>query len=113
MHTAANQKDCAVLIQKEIASAREAGHRSVAVIAKTEAECKTLQTALPVIYPIITEREAEYEGGIIIIPVYLAKGLEFDAVIIANASRYTSEPLDVKLLYIAMTRALHRLTVVS
>lgn len=45
----------------------------------------------------------------------LAKGLEFDAVIINNATEnvYSSDSnLDMKLLYVATTRALHELEVV-
>lgn len=45
----------------------------------------------------------------------LAKGLEFDAVIINNANEniYSSENvLDMKLLYVAITRALHELDIV-
>ena len=48
--------------------------------------------------------------GVFIIPVYMSKGLEFDAVLICdtNAENYNSED-DKNLLYIACTRALHRL----
>ena len=45
---------------------------------------------------------------------YLAKGLEFDGVIIANATegKYNSNKgIDMKLLYVAMTRPLHELNV--
>ena len=45
----------------------------------------------------------------------LAKGLEFDAVIINNASEdiySSSNTLDMKLLYVAITRALHELDIV-
>lgn len=45
----------------------------------------------------------------------LAKGLEFDAVIINNACEdiYSSQNnLDMKLLYVAITRALHELNIV-
>ena len=45
----------------------------------------------------------------------LSKGLEFDAVIINNASEeiYSSNSsLDMKLLYVALTRALHELEVI-
>ncbi|WP_132241501.1 ATP-binding domain-containing protein [Marinisporobacter balticus] len=47
---------------------------------------------------------------VMVIPVYMAKGLEFDAVLVYNASNenYLNER-DKKLLYIACTRALHRL----
>jgi len=48
--------------------------------------------------------------GTLITPVYMAKGLEFDAVLIYNVDdiHYQSND-DKKLLYIASTRALHRL----
>jgi DNA helicase-2/ATP-dependent DNA helicase PcrA len=48
--------------------------------------------------------------GVFIIPVYMSKGLEFDAVLICDTDNknYHSED-DKKLLYIACTRALHRL----
>jgi DNA helicase-2/ATP-dependent DNA helicase PcrA len=96
-------------IKTEIAAAVDAGCRSVALIAKTEKECQALKTRFN--YPVVTGQEADYEGGIIILPVYLAKGLEFDAVIITDASQYSAQPLDIKLLYIAMTRTLHRLII--
>ena len=108
-HTPGDITSRTAIIQKEIAAAQAAGCRSIALIAKTAGECEALERALH--FPIITEQEADYEGGILILPVYLAKGLEFDAVIITDASRYTAQPLDVKLHYIAMTRALHRLVV--
>jgi DNA helicase-2/ATP-dependent DNA helicase PcrA len=50
---------------------------------------------------------------VIITTVHLAKGLEFDEVIVCGvaASNYHSE-VERSLLYIACTRAMHRLTVV-
>ena len=100
-------------IDADIAAFTAHGHHSIAVICKTEAECLTLKKALRTDITQITGREADYPGGTLLVPSYLVKGLEFDAVIIADASegRYTFEPLDVKLLYIAMTRALHELRV--
>ena len=49
--------------------------------------------------------------GTIIIPVYMAKGLEFDVVLVYGADNisYNTE-YDKKLLYIACTRALHKLS---
>jgi DNA helicase-2/ATP-dependent DNA helicase PcrA len=48
--------------------------------------------------------------GVFIIPVYMSKGLEFDVVLICDTdiTNYNNED-DKKLLYIASTRALHRL----
>ena len=108
-HIFSSHATLADAICKEISAAREAGYRSIAVIGKTLAECQALQKKLNL--PIISEQESPYEGGVLILPVYLAKGLEFDVVIITDETQYTSEPLDVKLLYIATTRALHRLVV--
>jgi len=115
-HVISNRSSLTDAICKEISAAKDAGFRSIAIIGKTSAECKALQKSLAALgqdLQIITEQEAPYEGGILILPVYLVKGLEFDVVIITDAAQYTLEPLDVKLLYIATTRALHRLVIYS
>ncbi len=45
-------------------------------------------------------------------PSYLTKGLEFDAVLIydVSAQRFSNNALDIKLLYVMITRALHELS---
>ncbi len=105
--------DMAADIDKRIAEFKNAGYKSMAVICKTLAECEELKPHLKTKIKVIGGAEKSYEGGVLLLPSYLAKGLEFDAVLIANASdeRYTDEPIDIKLLYIAMTRALHELVV--
>lgn len=45
----------------------------------------------------------------VILTVQTAKGLEFDSVIIYDEKSYTDTPNDLKLLYVAKTRALHKL----
>ncbi|MCM1188347.1 MAG: ATP-binding domain-containing protein [bacterium] len=54
---------------------------------------------------------AEFYGGVMISSVFLSKGLEFDEVIIpeADCKNYRSE-YERNLLYVACTRAIHRLT---
>ena len=49
--------------------------------------------------------------GVFILPVYMSKGLEFDAVLIcdADSQNYHDED-DKNLLYVACTRALHKLS---
>jgi len=114
MHVA--DSEIAFNISKEIFDAQEKGFRSIAIIGKTIKECKALQKSLTkqgLKLQIITEQEAPYEGGVLILPVYLAKGLEFDVVIVTDAAQYSSVELDVKLLYIATTRALHKLVIFS
>ncbi len=56
----------------------------------------------------------EYEQGIVVIPAYLAKGIEFDAVILYDASEevYGDERLR-RLFYTACTRAMHELQLYS
>ncbi|TDT63680.1 RNA polymerase recycling motor HelD [Fonticella tunisiensis] len=105
-------------IKEKLDKLEEMGYKSAAVICKTMDECIELRTMLKGLgkdIPIISGNEKEYKGGIIIVPSYLSKGLEFDLVIIANASKktYTNSELDVKLLYVAMTRPLHRLYIYS
>jgi DNA helicase-2/ATP-dependent DNA helicase PcrA len=50
------------------------------------------------------------KGSVVIVPSYLSKGLEFDAVLIVSLEdAYKEEELDIKLLYVGMTRPMHRL----
>ncbi|MNY41398.1 Helicase IV [compost metagenome] len=57
----------------------------------------------------IDGRKSEYEGGISVLPVYLSKGLEFDAVIVTDVDEDHYGQQDAKLLYVGSTRALHEL----
>ncbi|MGE5552019.1 MAG: RNA polymerase recycling motor HelD [Bacteroidota bacterium] len=103
-------------IEGRIREALNHGYKTAAVIGKTAAECETWRDLLEqhgIMAQVVTGKEAEYRGGVVIVPSYLAKGLEFDVVMIADAGRdkYRANELDVKLLYVAMTRALHRLYV--
>ncbi len=92
-------------------------YQSIAIITKTEGEAISINKQLGklgVTAENINSKNDEYNGGICTIPSYLSKGLEFDSVIIANASEklYSSKrAIDMKLLYVAMTRALHDLTI--
>ncbi|PYG87133.1 DNA helicase-2/ATP-dependent DNA helicase PcrA [Ruminiclostridium sufflavum DSM 19573] len=107
-------EDIAGDISKKIIALKAKGHKTIAVICKTFEECELF---LPLLrkadknISIITGKEKEYKSGIVIVPSYLSKGLEFDVVLISNANseNYTDNELDIKLLYVAMTRPLHRL----
>jgi DNA helicase-2/ATP-dependent DNA helicase PcrA len=92
----------------------ESGYGSIAVICKTQAQAQQvaseLETTLQV--QLIKPNGDTGKQGIVVIPSYLAKGLEFDVVIVyqANEDHYSTE-LDRRLLYVACTRALHQLKV--
>lgn len=96
---------------------REARRTSVALVCKTVATCRQLADDLRGLgvgdLQLITSREADYNGRVAILPVYLTKGMEFDAVIVADADvgAYDGGELDTRLLYVALTRAAHRLYV--
>jgi DNA helicase-2/ATP-dependent DNA helicase PcrA len=101
-------------INHRIRELKKNNFKSIAVICKTMDDCTAMLSRLkkgkdgPYI---ITGSEKEYKGGVVIVPSYLAKGLEFDAVMISDASMYSSSELDAKLLYVAMTRPLHKLLI--
>lgn len=62
----------------------------------------------------ITNKEQHFNNSICTIPCPLCKGLEFDRVIINNADETnfsSNNDLDMKLLYVAMTRAMHILII--
>lgn len=95
---------------------RQKGWETVAVICKTAAEAKKVFQTVSAESGVrlINKENQPFQKGVCVIPVYLAKGIEFDAVIAADASaaQYKSEH-DRKLLYTACTRAMHHLTVLS
>ena len=105
-----------VALVETLAELQREGYASVAVIGRTAAECDALHASLPEAFEahLIRKETASFKTGIQIIPAYLAKGVEFDAVIISDASdrSYTRE-LERKLFYTACTRAMHELRLLS
>ncbi|MCK5762843.1 MAG: ATP-binding domain-containing protein, partial [Clostridiales bacterium] len=101
-------------LENKILEIQNEDFKSIAIICKTNAECllvkKHFDKKKIFDTKILNEKEESYEAGIILVPSYFAKGLEFDVVMIANVhEEYKEEELDIKLFYVAMTRALHRL----
>ena len=92
------------------------GFKSIAIIGKDMEECKKIKKNLSKYNDkpkLIQSKDSEYNAGISIVPSYLAKGLEFDSVMLYNVNdkNYTETSLDIKLLYVAMTRAMSKLDV--
>ncbi len=101
-------------IKEKADELKKQGYKSMAVICKSDEACRELLKYLKKgkdDIRIITEKDREYKSGIIIVPAHLSKGLEFDVVFIgdAEAESYSENELDTKLLYVAMTRPLHKL----
>lgn len=99
-------------ISKKLTQLQQQGFESMAVICKTAAEAKAVHEQLSTQHEakLIKKTTLSFEKGIHIIPAYLAKGVEFDAVLIYNGSNesYTRES-ERKLFYTACTRAMHLL----
>ncbi len=100
------------LLQKEIAVCKEQGYQSIALICKSEKDAYALwghlRDRIPV--QVIDKNHSGVIKDTFIIPVYMAKGLEFDAVLICDVDdTHYKTAADKKLLYIGCTRALHRL----
>ncbi len=94
----------------DIQKYQKLGYQMIAILCKTQQQAGQvflrLQHALPV--SLVQPHAKDFKKGVIIITPYMAKGLEFDAVLVYNADRehYHTE-LDRRLLYICCTRALH------
>ncbi len=90
-------------------------YETIAVICRNEEECNQMAEKLSASFDvhIFSQENTDFESGITVLPIEYAKGLEFDAVIICDASttNYPYEDGYAKLLYVAATRALHSLTV--
>ncbi|MGF2615159.1 AAA family ATPase [Rossellomorea vietnamensis] len=93
----------------------EEDFQTFAVIGKTMRDCEKIASLLEKKFPdgvkLLAEQESIPKNKIVVVPSYLSKGLEFDAVIIASIDEQYKEEneLDIKLLYVGMTRPLHRL----
>lgn len=105
-------------VARAAAALLEGGYATIGVIAKTARECGNasamIKERLPDDVPVtlVTGGSANLPRGISVLPSYLSKGIEFDAVLVwdASESRYGREQ-DRKLLYTVCTRALHVLHV--
>ena len=113
-----NKSDKENYIVNQVKKYKEAGFKSIAIIYKNQKELVNMNKKLKennIESEIIYKDQEKYEGGICLLTSYLSKGLEFDVVIIADAEdeiyKYDNR-LDMKLLYVSMTRALHKLELI-
>ncbi|MGD7046494.1 RNA polymerase recycling motor HelD [Jeotgalibacillus proteolyticus] len=104
-------------MEQDIHQLQKENFTTIAVICKTPSECKkmfSLFASSTLSVQLLTENEELKKNQITLLPAYLSKGLEFDAVLIPSLTEaYKGNELDRKLLYVAMTRAMHRLALYS
>ena len=106
-------KEHSVDLLKEQLSTLNAKYSHTAIICKNDDELKSAADQLSSIeLVVLDENNLSYNNEKnTLLTVQTAKGLEFDSVIIYNLESYTSNPNDQKLLYVAKTRALHKLII--
>lgn len=100
-------------LHKDLVELQESGYESIAIICRDIAETYKIGSLVKSQdYVKILDREDKiYTSGIIIIPSYLAKGLEFDAVIVVDLEDGINKEHIDKMRYVMATRALHELKV--
>ena len=109
--------DLPAAVARAVAALRRRDFASIGVVTRTAARARELAPRLAAGAADVQLALApgfELRGGVVLLPVALAKGLEFDAAVVvdADAATYGPEPFDGRLLYVALTRAMHELHVV-
>ncbi|MCL0312846.1 AAA family ATPase [Apilactobacillus sp. TMW 2.2459] len=91
--------------------------KNVAIITKNMKEAKELYSNLynKIDLTLMSDKDRSLPDQNVIMPVYLAKGLEFDNVIAWNISKnnYSNDKKLLGTLYTIITRAMHTLTLIS
>lgn len=97
-----------------ISTYRKSRYKSLGIICKTEQQARKMADMLKSYandISFLSSQSSAFVQGIVITSAHMAKGLEFDEVIIPQTDErnYRSE-IDKSMLYVAVTRAMHRLT---
>jgi DNA helicase-2/ATP-dependent DNA helicase PcrA len=101
-------------LERAVGEFAQSDHRTLGIICKTQRQAERLHKALTQAGRNTTLLDAAsraFPRGALVCTAHAAKGLEFDRVIVpeASAANYHRE-VDRHMLYIACTRAMHRLT---
>lgn len=99
------------VLREAVEEVRSRGYETIAVICRCEEEAEEVRMLLG----LEKTEPGEFKNGVMVLPVTLTKGLEFDAVILwrPDEEHYGVNKKDAKLLYVAVTRALHELWLVG
>jgi DNA helicase-2/ATP-dependent DNA helicase PcrA len=99
-------------VASEVLSCEREGFSSIGLLCKSEKNARELYSALKGLLGerLVLGAAGREMGGATLLPIYMSKGLEFDCAIVcdADSANYDGEA-GQRLLYIASTRALHRL----
>ncbi len=96
---------------------QEKGYSTTAIVCSNELEAEAVHSLLKDCTALtLTDAASEnFAKGVMVLPIRMVKGLEFDTVILWNPDmkKGLSQPEQAKLLYVAATRALHELHVLT
>ena len=108
-----NKRDEINRIKRGIEAFSQTAYSSLGIITKTNHDAKLLYDELSHCYDVqlISPESTRFANGVSITSIQMSKGLEFDEVILPYVDKTTYfTQYDRSLLYIACTRAMHRLT---
>ena len=92
-------------------------HNTVAILTKTQPEAEAVYRMLrkyPEKFQLLQASDRTRTSNLVVMPIYLAKGLEFDAVIGYDVSQTNYPDSEATgLLYTLASRAMHALTLIS
>lgn len=106
--TAENDDEFARVVEEQITNMKSSGLDTIGIICRNMDETKYFGSLLKnnKYVKVIDRENLIYSGGEVVIPSYLAKGLEFDGVIMVNTEKSIEKD---KISYVMATRALHKL----
>lgn len=99
-------------ISSRVVAYQSEGFKTIAIVAKTIQASKKAHKGLQdkiADLTLLGTKDNQFPGGVTIMPAFLTKGLQFDVVILLDVDAYQNNEWDAKLLYVAMTRPVHRL----
>ncbi|MCC7360164.1 MAG: AAA family ATPase [Anaerolineales bacterium] len=115
LHRLTRQSDLLPAVLATLRALQAEGYANIALVAKrperVSALARQISAELGQPVPLAAGLRAGYAGGLLAIPIHLAKGMEFEAVLLLDATdaEYAANEFDGRLLYVAVTRALHAL----
>ncbi len=112
---AGSEKERLSMMEEQVRSWQKEGFYSIALIEKTAEQARSLFRRIDprLNAHLLSETDSEYRGGVMILSSAIAKGMEFDCVGICDASaeNFPEDEFLCRVLYVMMTRPLHRLCI--
>lgn len=106
-----NQEEMAEYTVQIVERMRDDGYQTTAIVCRDEEACEKVKLQLGERLSLTDGAETGFAKGVMVLPIRMTKGLEFDTVILWNPDMDDAleQPETAKLLYVAVTRALHEL----